>query len=72
VDGVRDVELNGRFRELVHELAPIEDAARGESTVTRRGRRTGTQPTMIVQQKAFGEEFRCHLHESQTTNIELS
>lgn len=68
---MRDVEL-WSVRELVHELAPIEDAARGESTVTRRGRRTGTQPTMVVRQKVCGEEFQCHLLESQTTNIELS
>ena len=68
---MRDVELYVRFRELVHALAPIGDAARGESTVARRGRRTGTQPTMVVQQKSFGEEFRRHLL-SQPTNVELS
>ena len=66
-----DVELCS-VRELVHELAPIEDATRRESAVARRGRPTGAQPTMAAQQEAFDEEFRRHLLESQRTTIELS
>lgn len=48
---VRDVELCS-VRELVRELATIEDATRGESAVEPRWRPTGTNRTIVPGRKA--------------------
>jgi hypothetical protein len=60
-------------RDLVPELATIEDSTRGERAVARRRRPTGAGRTMVTRQKAVVvDELRRRHPESRRTDIVLS